>query len=319
VDDALAQRSTVAGSLAMVLKLDPRYPLVWRDPFSLQVGVSAPVAVLRDVSAATERMVSALVAGISESGLYMTGQAAGATTAEVDRLLATIRPALVAQTTPRAAPIVLIAGEGPTVDRVADALASSGIRVKIAADVRAAAGEDCAFAIIVAQFVVPPDLHGTWLRRDIPHLPVVVSDTEVVIGPIVEPGSGPCLYCLQRYRTDADRSWPAIATQLHGRRTGTETALVASEAAAVASRATLERLTVGPAHEHRSQSLEIATGAVRSTYWNAHPECGCIRLTGEEFADASAEARPGTGSPGAGPRAVVTLHSRRVTASSARE
>ena len=40
----------------MVLRLDPRLPLVWRSPTSLQLGISRPVVVLEkasDTSSAT--------------------------------------------------------------------------------------------------------------------------------------------------------------------------------------------------------------------------------------------------------------------------
>ncbi len=48
----------------MVLKLDPRFPLVWRTPSSLQLGVDPAVVTLHDVSETTERLLAALVAGV---------------------------------------------------------------------------------------------------------------------------------------------------------------------------------------------------------------------------------------------------------------
>ena len=311
----------------MVLKLDTRFPLVWRDPTSLQLGVANPVAVLADVSSATERMIAALVTGISESGLFMIGRSAGATDNEVGSLLDAVRPALVPERRLSSPPTVLLVGSGPTVDRTADALAADGIRVRITVDVTAAAREDCSLAIIVAHFVIAPDLHGIWLRRDIPHLPVVVSDTEVVIGPMIEPGSGPCLYCLQRYRSDADPAWPAIATQLHGRHSGAETPLVAAETAAIVGRLALERTRGDVARVHESIRLIAATGETTTRSWLPHPECGCLGLADTGLADmggvtsgsASAAIPTGTGSPGAGPRAVVRLRTTTATATSGRE
>ena len=78
--------------------------------------------------------------------------------------------------------------------------------------------------MLVGHYVLEPARHRRWLRRDIPHLPVVFSDGEIRVGPLVEPGHGPCLYCLELARVDEDPAWPAIACQLVGRDAPTETA-----------------------------------------------------------------------------------------------
>ena len=52
----------------MVLKVGAGVPLVWRSPSSLQFGVDDPLVVLDDVDAGTERMIAALVPGISRTG-----------------------------------------------------------------------------------------------------------------------------------------------------------------------------------------------------------------------------------------------------------
>jgi len=186
------------------------------------------------------------------------------------------------------------------------------VRVTVAhdADSAVAAGGD--FAIAVGHYVLAPELHGLWLRRDVPHLPVVLSDTSTSVGPIVEPGVGPCLYCLQRYRTDADAAWPALSAQLWGRRSRIESALVAGEIAAVASRAALARLDAGhAASAHSSTEIDVRSGLSTTRLWTAHPDCGCTGVSaggvsaggvsagGVSPAGVSAAARPGSGSPGA--------------------
>jgi len=298
----------------MVLKLDPRYPVVWRTPTSLQIGVADPVAVLDDLTPATERMLAALVTGVSRSGLSMIGTSAGATEDEVEALVDALDEAFVTPPKDTLTPTVLVVGAGLTSERIADLLGWNGIRVRVVHDAVAAEREDCSLAIIVAHFVVAPVFHGTWLRRDIPHLPVVISDTAVTIGPLVEPGRGPCLYCVQSHRADADPAWPAIATQLHSTRSQADTPLVAGEAAGAAVRI-VRAFLADPARGGFAAALSLAvdTGATTVTECVPHPLCGCRGLGVET---ASAAARPGTGSAGAGPRAVVTLHPRTTTASS---
>jgi len=290
----------------MVLALDPRYPLVWRTPSSLQLGVSAPRVVLEDVGVAQERMLDALVGGVSSSGLVMIGTSAGASEAEVAEFLQLVRPALRTTTLPRGRPDVLVVGSGHTAARIASGIEGTGARVVTSSGRGVETRIRYALVVLVSSFVVEPSLHGVWLRRDIPHLPVVLGDTSVTIGPTVEPGIGPCLYCLLRARTDADAAWPAIAAQLWGRRSALDTPLVAGEVAAVVTRIAEARLRRPDALAtvHAELELDIATGVMTRTVRRRHPACECADLqarvleVGQEAAalatsDALARAAPG--------------------------
>ena len=252
----------------MVLQLDPRLPLVWRTPTSLQLGIDAPPVLLDEVSNADERMIAALVAGVSRSGLDMIARAAGALEGDVDALLQTVSPALKGET-PIGSKAITISGGGPTADRLTEILLKSGARL-------AADDGETGLAVIVAHFVIEPELYGYWLRRDIPHLPVVYGDTALRVGPFIEPGAGPCLYCLERWRTDADPAWPTIASQLWGKGSTAESALAAGEAAALAARLVLRRRDSGPDAIATSVELDVATGTTVTRRWSPHPECGCI-------------------------------------------
>lgn len=276
----------------MVLRIDPRYPLVWRSPSSVQLGVAAPVVVLHEVSLADELMLSALLAGVSRPGLAMIARGGGVDDAAAEALLDAVAPALETPSS-RATLTVTLVGSGLTADRIATTLGSEGVRVGLARDAETAAEAGGDLAIAVGHYVLAPELHGLWLRRDVPHLPVVLSDTSSTIGPVIEPGIGPCLYCLQRYRTDADPAWPALSAQLWGRRSAAETPLVAAEIAAAASRAALARLDAGHASSaHSSTEIDVRSGRSTVRSWSPHPLCGCTGV--------SAAVRPESGSPDAG-------------------
>jgi bacteriocin biosynthesis cyclodehydratase domain-containing protein len=250
----------------MVLKLDPRWPLVWRDPQTVQLGVDRPLAVLEQVTPAQERMIAALVAGVARSGLELF-----ATGAEVDELLGRLDPALERGTEPRAG--VALHGSGPTAGHLVTLLTPAATPV-----------------VIIAHHVISPELHGRWLRRDIPHLPVVYGDAVVRVGPFIEPGTGPCLYCLELHHSDADPAWPAIASQLLGRRARTETALVAAEIAAIVTRLVARRAADGPGPA-RSIELDVSSGRTSERDWVRHPDCQCgevISPVPRESATASA-------------------------------
>jgi bacteriocin biosynthesis cyclodehydratase domain-containing protein len=312
----------------MVLKLDGRHAIVWRDPFSLQFGVDPARVVLRDVTTAQERMIAALASGVSRSGLEMIAGSTDASEQDVASLLRTLKPLL--RSDAEAAPAghsaasgrpasalaasgraasrrpasglaasvsaarVSLVGRGQTLERIAAILALADVAVTVSSSV---SDEPTDLGIVVGHYVLDPESYGFWLRRDTPHLPVVFGDESVLIGPMVEPGYTPCLYCLEHYRRDEDASWSAIASQLWGRRASSETALVSSEVAARVARLVLARLDSGRRSGRslaaRSFRLSVESGEVLRRDWSPHPDCGCVALPG---ADSLSGGRRETGS-----------------------
>jgi bacteriocin biosynthesis cyclodehydratase domain-containing protein len=159
-------------------------------------------------------------------------------------------------------------GTGPTADRLRALLAELGIRV--------VATEDPDLAVLVDHFVFAPERHGRWLRRDVPHLPVLFSDAEVRVGPLVEPGAGPCLTCLELERVDDDPAWPAIACQLLHRTAPTETPRLSIQAATAAAGIVHDRL-FARSNEYTAASLAIdgESLTVRRRAHRPHGRCGC--------------------------------------------
>jgi hypothetical protein len=105
-------------------------------------------------------------------------------------------------------------------------------------------------------------------RLGLDHLPVVLDEDRVRIGPFVRPGHTPCVTCHDLHRADWDQAWPAILPQL-GRHTVAITppaigsltlhaaALeVAAEVLAHADQLSLRTvgrcLVVGPLHDERT-------------------------------------------------------------------
>ena len=276
----------------MTLRLDPRLPLVWRSPFGVQVGIDPVVVRIDDVTEAQQRMLAALAVGTTGAGLAVV---AGGRTPDANRvrdeILALVTPALVPTII---APLgtVAISGSSTLASAIAALLADRGAEVLIAADAADLADSSPDLAVVVGHFVLAPQLHAVWLRRDIPHLSVVVGDTATVVGPMIEPGSGPCLLCLELHHRDADWAWPAIATQLLGRRSSVETAVLVAETAAAASRMVIERLQ-GPSGGRPAESVRIdaATGERLWRQWQVHPECGCRGIPQLDTPDARPTSR----------------------------
>lgn len=269
----------------MILRLDPRHPILWRTPTSAQLGIDPPAVLLDDVSDSQERMLAALAVGVSRPGLTLVARGdAGA----VDDLLAIVAPALLDEA-PTAMRSVAITGTGQLVGLLADTLARSGgpeggtaghgggVLVEHAADPADLADQRPDLAVIVARHVVAPALHATWLRRDVPHLPVVIGEHAVTVGPIVEPGFGPCLLCVELHRRDADPAWPALATQLLGRPLIANSPALLLESAGLASRLVLERLAGAPAAAAATR-IDARTGRRDVTTLTRHPDCGCAGI-----------------------------------------
>jgi bacteriocin biosynthesis cyclodehydratase domain-containing protein len=262
----------------MVLLLDPALPRVWRTPDSVQFGVDRPALVLDGVTAAEERMLSALAGGVTPRGLEMIARRSRASPAEVAALLEKVAPLLVASPARDPAPaLVVLDGAGPTAATVQRLLGDAGVEVLAGLSWADPAVERADAAVLVASYAVEPQRHARWLRRDIPHLSVVYSDGGVTVGPLVSPGAGPCLRCVDLHRTDADPAWPALATQLHTLPPPGETAVAAAAAAARASAELLGRATARPrALTGRSGFLPRGAAEWVSRAWEPHPDCGCL-------------------------------------------
>jgi bacteriocin biosynthesis cyclodehydratase domain-containing protein len=267
----------------VTFKLDPRIPRVWRSPTDLQFGVDRCLLVLRDVTSGEERLLADLEHGVTRDGLRALARSSG-TTVDVDSLLARLRPVLLAPRppSPPVSRTVALDGGGPAAQRIAGILRSSGLAVThdIAHVDRVEA------SVIVGHFAITPERHARWLRRDVPHLAVVFGDRSVTVGPLVEPGFGPCLSCLERHRMESDPAWAALATQLSMRTSALENELIGTAVAALASRMLLARLTHG-SRRFAAASIRYdgATGTTDVVPAPTHAECGCRALPGTGTAD----------------------------------
>lgn len=123
--------------------------------------------------------------------------------------------------------------------------------------------------LVVASFGEPPrSVYERPALLGITHLPVVIDEDRVRIGPLVRPGRTPCVSCHDLHRADWDTAWPALLPQLGRRPARPRPAALdplASRAAAVEIAAeviaeagsrtprTVGRcLVVGPRHDERT-------------------------------------------------------------------
>ena len=153
--------------------------------------------------------------------------------------------------------------------------------------------------VTVDAHVVEPLTARRLAQEDVIHLPVVVGEAGVRIGPVLN-AQGPCSTCLELWERDADPCWPALATQMRTLPMPDVEHLVLHEAAASTARAVIDTL-VGRAFgadaaqdENESDGEESGDSAAwwsthsvevtgreprgRHRAWDRHPECLCSQL-----------------------------------------
>jgi hypothetical protein len=171
---------------------------------------------------------------------------------------------------------VVVDGWGPLADELAAQLRRCGVPVR--GGVHAADGAELALAgraadapgavVVVAQGRTPWWAGAPWQARGIPHLPVVLGDARVVIGPLVLPGRTACLRC-------AAPAWRANRVGAAGAVPAGTTVL----AAAVATVTVLAALRGEAALGGISTELGLADPAVTHRLWQPRPDCGCASAT----------------------------------------
>lgn len=146
----------------------------------------------------------------------------------------------------------------------------------IADDVEAEGRVD--LAIITSTVPVPAGAGEVWRLAGVPHLPVWCGPDHASVGPLIVPGTGPCLQCLELTRLALDPGWSWIRAQISGPRIGP---LVPVETAAttrsilvgIAASLALEALTDGPAATGWSIDASAPGPTFERRHWSRQPAC----------------------------------------------
>jgi bacteriocin biosynthesis cyclodehydratase domain-containing protein len=280
----------------MGIRIDPSLEFVWRDPATVQLGVDPPRAVIGVPTTAEERFLCALRRETSRDALSGLAASVGCRPEVAAQVLGAASPAVL-DMLPEPLTRVEVHGTGGLVSTVDAFLTGEGVTVVRTTAPRGGPVElpdpEPRVAVVVADHVVDPALRSAWTRRGTPHLPVVVGDGRVRVGPLVVPGSGPRLQCLEYAHVDEDPAWPAIAAQVWGRPAAPLSPWRTGAVAAAVTRSVVEllpRTTVAPGTDQlvfERDDLSVSRRPVRP-----HPRCACRAL-------------PGTGSVPGHPRATT--------------
>jgi bacteriocin biosynthesis cyclodehydratase domain-containing protein len=119
-------------------------------------------------------------------------------------------------------------------------------------------------------------LAAAFARRRQAHLAVAIRDGAVVVGPLVRPGAGPCLNCLELHRQDRDPGRPAST----GPHPATAEPCAVGTLLAATGYVVAEALAFldGGNPDTLGASVEVAApGRTRRRTWEPHPDCRCAR------------------------------------------
>ncbi|MET3453254.1 TOMM precursor leader peptide-binding protein [Curtobacterium sp. 1544] len=270
----------------MGIRIDPTLEFVWRDPRTVQLGVDPPRAVIAVPTTGEERFLCALRRETGREALSGLAAATGCPPDVAARVLGAASPAVV-DVLPEPLSRVEVHGAGTLADTIGALLEGEGITVARTSAPRGGPvdlpSQEPRLAVVVAEHVVDPALRAAWTRRGVPHLSVVVGDGRVRVGPLLVPGAGPCLQCIEYARADDDPAWPAIAAQVWGRPAAPLSPYRTAAIAAAASRLLLERLPLRTQRPGDDQvvfdrdDLSVSRQPVR-----LHPRCACRALPGSD-------------------------------------
>lgn len=246
-------------------RLDPAYPLLWRDADTVQFGLDGIVQIRAD-EPWVDRLLQAMQKGFRQSAFDVIAHGAGAPRDAARDLLAVLRPVLL--TDARSLPEIWVESLN---------MADSRVEVRTEVALRDEGfhttdrSEPNAVGIVLVHGAASAQQLARYLRDDITHLPVAFEPGATTIGPLVIPGRTPCLACRDGHERDRDPAWSTLHSQLVGTTSGHITAARTAEAAALVGRILAE-----PGRPKSSKTVRVSPDgryAWRSVKF--HAECRC--------------------------------------------
>lgn len=245
-------------------RLDPAYPLLWRDVDTVQFGMEDVVRV-SVCEPWVDPLLQSLRDGIRPSAFDVVAHGAGAPRDAARDLLSALKPVLRTDAPPL--PPIWIESLNMTDSRIAAraeiALVDEGFTMT--------ERDAHAVAVVLVEGAASARQLATHLRDDIAHLPIAFEVGGTTIGPLVVPGRTPCLSCRDGHERDRDPAWSMLHAQLVGAASGHVTAARTAEAAALAA-----RILADPGRANAVKSVRINPDGRR--VWRSvrfHAECRC--------------------------------------------
>ena len=261
-------------------RIDPAFPLLWRDIDTVQLGTDA-IPPVGDQAAGprdgaplqvpvaepwVEPLLQAMRDGFRRGGFDVLAHGLGAPRDAARALLRELEPVL--RTDPPPLPRVWIESVNLADSRVASRLEGALLDEGFTTSARAHEGT---VGIVLVHGAASAHHLAGYLRDDLPHVPIAFEPGGTTIGPLIRPGISPCLACRDAHERDRDPAWPSMHAQLIGATATPVTAARAVEAAGL-----LARLLHDADGRAIARSVRVTPDGHRA--WREvtfHEECRC--------------------------------------------
>lgn len=141
--------------------------------------------------------------------------------------------------------------------------------------------EPAALDVVIGVADAPPEIVHHLVSQDLPHLVVTTDEQGVNVGPVVQPGKGPCARCASLWLAQRDAQWPRIALQCAGVRRPRVDPMLAQVAGAVIASQVLAFVRGGDGDTVVKPSRQrVTVSSERGAHLEElpvrpHPACGC--------------------------------------------
>ncbi|GAA4284066.1 hypothetical protein GCM10022261_15970 [Brevibacterium daeguense] len=289
-------------------------PVVWRSDRCVQFGVDEPILIdgltpqdaelisvlrmgigIEDFFDRAEHLgvsasrASSLLALLDEAGALVpvsTSSAARRPTAHVDAFAADrgAAPAVIAESL--ATTSVLTAG--PLARALLPHLSATGFEATSIERAEDALTFAAPLVMLTGVWVEDAVTAGFLVEHGLPHLQLVVGQSQASISHVVVPGLTPCTKCAIIHRTDEDADWLlAWRTLWRQAPAPARTDPVLGSLALALATAVVRNHVLGVQPEPMGVTVTLPSGAVSESAAEFHPECDCrIPVPGELHASA---------------------------------
>lgn len=268
-------------------RIDPDYPLLWRDVNTVQFGLDAEGLRIPLSEPWVEPLLQAMRDGFRRSMFDVIAHGCGAPREGARDLLRLVEPMLIADAL--APPRIWLESISLSDSRVAFRIESALREEGFLTTRRAAPGS---VGIVIVQGAASAHQLATYLQDDLVHVPVGFEPGGTTVGPLIVPGRTPCLACRDAHERDLDPAWPRLHAQLIGATSTPITTARTVEAAAL-----IARILFDAENATHAKSARITPDGRR--VWREarfHAECRCrepsFRSLPESGTDGVRDARP---------------------------
>ena len=270
--------------MSPMVRLRPTAHPVRRAPDQVQFGLSPSTGiVLAGLTETESELLLSLAQSAGTARDVSLAERFAVPLARVREFIGVLRShdLLVPDTVPAEGHRLCVPGRGTVIDLVREYVAAADIGVLVPDEPGVPAAVD--LALVCSIGATAPDEGAVWHRAGTPHLPVVLRDHEVVIGPLVHPGRSACLRCLDLHRRDRDRAWPRILSQVGSPTTDLGRSVdapgpQARTIAALVSMMAKECLGTPAAALGVAWQVSLPWPEVHTRVWEPHPYCDCAAV-----------------------------------------